>query len=857
MPNTIEEPGYTNSATELHYIHAGSLHNHQYSHLFADFRNRRDRYQTDFFANSITATMVNRQYCINLNTHAFGGDHNSLDPYLRQPYETYGPNCWGLMAGIPSYTGYAVMQPIVMYWDNFSADNIAVNSDSGTVVLSAPLGSTPFTPRQTIDFTRNILTRFQARENGYSDLVGRYGFMNSFNLGRPWNQNQIGHFAVQIIGLDVGANIGSIENMQSGLVWKLAMRNEFIARGMQAAGFYTGNVEPFVVNFDDNPPIPNDDTNGGGEDPNSFGGYSGTFGSANASFREIQDPFPDKDYGPQQWVQYVSSSADHSGVFITLNNHSVSRWGRLSFWIRGEQGNESYNVGLKDRMFDRLGYPLQYTEVQLPIADYHPAGHITSEWTEVRIPLSEFAKRGVRLTGLDNVSFTCTDPTGGDMYIDDIAFLPDEAAPSQPLGLSADTSTEGQVVLTWNENPENDVVGYRIYRSIDKGETFTQLNQFLTVNATYTDTEPSDETNEYQVTAVDNAAVPNESTPSAPCIVSFNQPPHINPIQNYTINEGQVLEISVSATDPNESDTLVLSATLADGSALDTIGAVFTDHGDGTGSFYWKPDRTQGTMPGTEYYIQFLARDTAGAADQQMMTVTVLDAVDTTAPTVTIVSPRNGDSVPATGFSFTGTADDDASGVKKVIVSVYDCGRSAFTVNGEEAAYAAANRQWDYAMSPDVLTPGKTAIIRVYAEDTVGNTSSLEQICVHVAPVTHPDTLPPAVTITAPCSMITVSAQGFYFAGSAQDASGIKDVRVSVFDHGRLAFTADNEKATYTAATHQWRYHVSTGCITPGKAAVLRVRAEDNAGNVSCWQYRTVWVKRTSLLRWLFRWFFW
>ncbi|MDO8617791.1 MAG: glucoamylase family protein, partial [Candidatus Uhrbacteria bacterium] len=108
MPNTIQESGYTNSASEFHYIHAGSLHNHQYSHLFANFRARRDRWQTDYFANSISATMANRQYCVNLSTHAFGGDSSSPDQYTRQPYETYGPNSWGIMAGIPSFTGYAV-----------------------------------------------------------------------------------------------------------------------------------------------------------------------------------------------------------------------------------------------------------------------------------------------------------------------------------------------------------------------------------------------------------------------------------------------------------------------------------------------------------------------------------------------------------------------------------------------------------------------------------------------------------------------------------------------------------------------------------------------------------------------------
>ena len=140
MPTVSQAAGYTNTDSEFHYIHAGSIHNHQYSHLFVDFRNRPDGFrETDFFANSINASMANRQFCIQLNAHAFGGDPQSTDPYLVQPYETYGPDSWGLLAGIVSDGNYRVMQPIVMPWDNFSAENIAANSDSGTVFLYAPL----------------------------------------------------------------------------------------------------------------------------------------------------------------------------------------------------------------------------------------------------------------------------------------------------------------------------------------------------------------------------------------------------------------------------------------------------------------------------------------------------------------------------------------------------------------------------------------------------------------------------------------------------------------------------------------------------------------------------------------------
>ena len=101
-----------------------------------------------------------------------------------------------------------------MSWDNFSYDNIAANNDSGTVFLFAPLGSTSFTPRESIDFARNILDRYQNVQPGYDALVGRYGFRNSYNLGYPYHDaarrypsGPPGHFSSTTIGIDLRAMV--------------------------------------------------------------------------------------------------------------------------------------------------------------------------------------------------------------------------------------------------------------------------------------------------------------------------------------------------------------------------------------------------------------------------------------------------------------------------------------------------------------------------------------------------------------------------------------------------------------------------------------------------------------------------
>lgn len=518
MPDVSQAAGFENNSGHFRYIHAGSIHNHQYSHMFADFRRRPDGFrQTDFFANSINATMANREFCIQLNAHAFGGDPGSPDPFLQQPYETYGPNSWGLLAGIVSDGTYKVMQPIVVSWDNFSPENIAANNDSGTVFLPAPLGSTAFTPREVIDFARNILTRFQANQpDGFNALVNRYGFMNSFNLGRGfYRDDPPGHFSVVSIGIDLGAAVGGIENHLTGLPWKLSMRQSRVTDGMaNGAGFNVGNVEPFILNFDDNPPAPSEDTNGGGQDPNSFGAGMFEFGTgASIQYVFIGDPRPDIPYGPQDWAAEIQTIDNvNDGGFILLNAHSVSHWDRVSFWIKGDGAGQDFAVGLKDSIIDYKGTPLQATEIKLPIKDFFPSGEIPADWTELRIPLAEFETRGVRLTRLDNISFTNLRPGGGRIWVDDIAFLGDEFPPAAPENVQVLVENDTDVRISWNENTERDVVGYNVYRRIPGALDFMDpLNDKLVVGTNYLIPNAAYQTYEYAVTAVDNASPQNES----------------------------------------------------------------------------------------------------------------------------------------------------------------------------------------------------------------------------------------------------------------------------------------------------------------------------------------------------------
>jgi hypothetical protein len=91
-----------------------------------------------------------------------------------------------------------------------------------------------------------------------------------------------------------------------------------------------------------------------------------------------------------------------------------------------------------------------------------------------------------------------------------------------------------------------------------------------------------------------------------------NEPPTLDSIGSKVVDEGQTLEFIVSATDP-EGDSIILSADNV------PVNAAFLDSGNGSGSFIFTPDFTQADT----YHVIFVATDTVGAADSQMVEIVV------------------------------------------------------------------------------------------------------------------------------------------------------------------------------------------------------------------------------------------
>jgi hypothetical protein len=166
---------------------------HQYSQAWIDFRNRREKQapHTNWFDNSVEATLAHRQFCID----------------LKSQFPGYSENIWGITAS-DSARGYRA-------WGGPPATR---NID-GSVVPCAAGGSLMFAP----DICVPALTEMG---HAFGDRIYKnYGFVDAFHPTNGWTDRDV-------LGIDVGITLLSAENLRTGNVWKWFMRNQQIRRAM-------------------------------------------------------------------------------------------------------------------------------------------------------------------------------------------------------------------------------------------------------------------------------------------------------------------------------------------------------------------------------------------------------------------------------------------------------------------------------------------------------------------------------------------------------------------------------------------------------------------------------------------------
>lgn len=92
----------------------------------------------------------------------------------------------------------------------------------------------------------------------------------------------------------------------------------------------------------------------------------------------------------------------------------------ITFWVRGEKGDENFVIGLSDRHWDKIGDSVKSEE----IGKYLPAGRVTTDWQRASVPLDEFFLDYAQLASIAIVFESDLFPeTGhaGVVYLDDLA----------------------------------------------------------------------------------------------------------------------------------------------------------------------------------------------------------------------------------------------------------------------------------------------------------------------------------------------------------------------------------------------------------------------------------------------------
>lgn len=195
-------PDRYGSSEDFYHSWHGSIFTYQYSHAFLDFRGVEDSLGTRWFDNSVQASIA---------AYDYAGD-------MGEDFETFREGAWGMSAS-DSPTGYSGTNGA----RPSGAEN-TMNTVDGTIATSGALGSIVFTEEQSL--------AAMALYNSIPEIQGEFGITNAYNRDRNW-------YARDAIGIDKGISVLMIENWQSGLVWELFMRNEFVQSGMEKLGFET------------------------------------------------------------------------------------------------------------------------------------------------------------------------------------------------------------------------------------------------------------------------------------------------------------------------------------------------------------------------------------------------------------------------------------------------------------------------------------------------------------------------------------------------------------------------------------------------------------------------------------------
>lgn len=123
-------------------------------------------------------------------------------------FEGYGPGLWGLTSSY-SPIGYAGHHP--------------GEEDLGVISPTAALSSFPYTPKESMQFLKEIYAN-------HPDKIDTYGPYDAFSLEEDW-------MLPRYLAIDQGPIPVMIENYRSGLLWDLFMSSPEVGQGLSKLGF--------------------------------------------------------------------------------------------------------------------------------------------------------------------------------------------------------------------------------------------------------------------------------------------------------------------------------------------------------------------------------------------------------------------------------------------------------------------------------------------------------------------------------------------------------------------------------------------------------------------------------------------
>ncbi|MCA9398380.1 MAG: hypothetical protein KC618_01440, partial [Candidatus Omnitrophica bacterium] len=277
----------------------------------------------------------------------------------------------------------------------------------------------------------------------------------------------------------------------------------------------------------------------------------------------------------------------------------------------------------------------------------------------------------------------------------DVSGSGDTEAPSVPQNLSATAVSSSQIDLDWDNSTDNvGVTGYRIFR--DGTELTT------TAQSDYSDTGLSASTTySYQVEAYDAANNTSAKSTSAQVTTQSsggpNQAPVLVAIGNKSVDENQLLQFTISATDPDNNPLTYSASNLPSGTLFNPSTRTFT----------WTPDYDDA---GTYNTVTFTVSD-GSLQDSEIITITVNDV--NRAPVLDGIGNKTVTEGQALSFTITGSDPDNDS--------------TAFGI-----VNAPAGSSFDTNTGAFSWTPSSVTTENVTFSITDGSLSDSEQISIQV-----------------------------------------------------------------------------------------------------------------------------